>query len=116
MDKEYVMRDELLYWKDRLVVQNQASLLKKILQEYQNSPIGGHAGVTRSIARISAQFYWPKLRENVKEFVQSCLIYQQVKSSNSLPVRLLNPLPIPTQVWEDVAMDFITGFTYFPRL
>lgn len=104
-----MVRDGLLYWKDKLVVPNQSELIQKILLEYHTSPIGGHAGVTRSIARISAQFYWPRLREDVKEFVRQCSIWQQAKSSNSLPAGLLNPLPIPTQVWEDMAMDFITS-------
>lgn len=108
--KEYVVRDGLLYWKDRLlVVPNQEALIQQILREYHVSPVGGHAGVTRSVARISAQLYWPKLREHVKEFIKNCSICQQAKSSNTLPAGLLNHLPIPAQVWDDVAMDFITG-------
>lgn len=58
---DYV-RDGLLYWKNRLVVPNQESLIQQILLEFHTSPIGGHAGITRSVARISAQFYWPRLR------------------------------------------------------
>lgn len=54
-----MMREGLLYWKDRLVVPGQSPIIQQILTEYHNSPIGGHAGVTKSIARISAQFYWP---------------------------------------------------------
>lgn len=45
----------------------------------------------------------------MKEFVKRCVVCQQAKASNTLPAGLMNPLPIPAQVWEDVAMDFITG-------
>jgi len=61
------------------------------------------------VARISVQFYWPKLKQDVKEFVRTCTICQQAKSKHVLPAGLLQPLPIPNQAWEDIAMDFITG-------
>ena len=49
------------------------------------------------------------MQQDIKEFVQSCLICQQAKHDTALPSGLLEPLPIPEQIWEDVAMDFITG-------
>ncbi|MCI60180.1 integrase, partial [Trifolium medium] len=49
------------------------------------------------------------MREDIKTYVQQCVICQQAKTLNSAPAGLLQPLPIPDQVWEDVAMDFITG-------
>ncbi|WVZ24525.1 hypothetical protein V8G54_003069 [Vigna mungo] len=48
------------------------------------------------------------MQQDVKQFVQNCLICQQAKSVNSLPLGLLQPLPVQNQIWEDVAMDFIT--------
>jgi len=49
------------------------------------------------------------MHKDIANFVKQCLICQQAKSSNSLPSGLLHPLPIPEQIWEDIAMDFITG-------
>lgn len=61
------------------------------------------------MSRISAQFYWPRMRTDIKNFVQHCIVCQQAKTTAMLPAGLLSPLPIPTKVWEDIAMDFITG-------
>lgn len=108
-DPYYSVKEDLLYWKGRLVISSLSSLQDKVLQEYHSSSIGGHAGVARTLARITSHFYWPNMKNDIKQFVQNCSIYQQAKSVNTLPAGLLQPLPIPNEVWEDIAMDFITG-------
>ncbi|CAJ2659203.1 unnamed protein product [Trifolium pratense] len=106
---QYTMKDGLLYWKQRLVIPKESDLLNKVLYEFHTSPIGGHAGITRTIARITSQFYWPDMKTDIWDYVQKCVICQQAKTIHTSPAGLLQPLPIPSQVWEDIAMDFITG-------
>ncbi|PNX92889.1 Ty3/gypsy retrotransposon protein [Trifolium pratense] len=83
--------------------------IEQVLFEFHTSPIGGHAGITRTIARIKSQFYWPGMKQDITDYVQKCVVCQQAKTINTSPAGLLQPLPIPAQVWEDIAMDFITG-------
>ena len=45
----------------------------------------------------------------IKKIVRECDICQRSKSKNVLLARKLQPLPIPSQVWTDLAMDFIEG-------
>ena len=38
-----------------------------------------------------------------------CLVFQQNKVETIKTLSLLQPLSIPSQHWEDISMDFITG-------
>lgn len=45
----------------------------------------------------------------VKHFINACATCQYNKYSTKKPYRLLQPLPLPNQVWDDISMDFITN-------
>ena len=49
-----------------------------------------------------------EMGKTVKEFVRSCDSCQRGKSSRA-KVGLLQPLSVPKEPWEDIAMDFIIG-------
>ena len=48
--------------------------------------------------------------EDVQAYVKSCLICQMDKTERKKAVGLLQPLPILERPWENISMDFITGF------
>lgn len=45
----------------------------------------------------------------IQKFVASSLICQTHKYEAQSPAGLLQPLPIPDAIWEDISIDFITG-------
>lgn len=53
------------------------------------------------------------MKKDVIDFVNSCTICQTTKVPTHLPYGLLQPLPIPNGVWEDISLDFITRLPSF---
>lgn len=79
-----------------------------VLQECHDAPTGGHFGSAKTIAHIAQQFVWPKMYEEIQQYVKTCLACQSNKPSSQLPIGLLQPLPIPPHPWHTVSMDLIT--------
>lgn len=78
----YSVRDGVLFWKQRIVIPNGAKDLQdKLLLEFHSSPVGGHAGINRTVSRIAAKFFWSTLKSDVQKFVQECNVCQQAKQS-----------------------------------
>ena len=49
------------------------------------------------------------MSKDVEHFVERCSVCQMTRS-HVLPQGLYSPLPVPQALWEDVSLDFVTGF------
>lgn len=98
-----------LWYKGKLVIPARSRKIALILQEFHSSPWGGHSGVLKTYKRVAAVFHWKGMKKDIEAYVQKCGVCQQNKYQALKPAGLLQPLPIPTQVWEDVTMDFLGG-------
>lgn len=105
----YIWCDGLVFYKNRVVVPSNSFVVSNLMQEFNDSQIGGHSGVLKTYKRIAQQFYWPSPYKIVNEYVAACDICQKSKVETLFLVGLLQPLPIPCQVWEDITLDFIEG-------
>jgi len=111
----YELRKGRLFYQGKLVLPKKYSRIPCLIKELHESPLGGHSGYFRTFKRITGVVYWEGMRRDIKEFVMQCEICQRNKTETLAPAGLLQPLPIPTQVWSDISMDFIGGLPKVQR-
>ena len=101
--------DGLYYRGTRVAVPRSTALRDQILYEAHNTPLSGHVGVKRTLARVCQLFWWKRMYADVQEYVDSCGSCQRNKVPALKPGGTLQPLPIPSRRWGSVSTDFITG-------
>ncbi|KAF1332095.1 reverse transcriptase, partial [Globisporangium splendens] len=108
------MRNDVLYYRiddsdePRAVVPNDSDLRNRVLFEYHDAPFRGHPGREKTYLALSCDFYWSHQYKWVRKYVRACEVCQRVKPApvTNAPLR---SLPVPTDCWKSVSMDFIFG-------
>lgn len=65
-------------------------------------------GWTSRSTKDLASNFWPKMWEDVDDYVHSYLVCQQDKVDHQRLDDLLKPLSVPSRPWESVTMNFIS--------
>ncbi|KAM0066244.1 putative nucleotidyltransferase, Ribonuclease H [Helianthus debilis subsp. tardiflorus] len=99
----------LLKRKGKLVIGNDTQLRKDIIVHCHDSTVGGHSGYHATLQRLKGFFYCKGQSKAVREWVRACSVCQQAKYETVASPGLIQPLPIPTCIFSDISMDFITG-------
>jgi len=74
-----------------------------------SSLAGGHSGRDAAFKELKRLFYWKGMNKEVQHYIRQCNTCQAYKYDTSAQPGLLQPLPIPKEVWIDFSMDFIKG-------
>ncbi|GKC68366.1 ty3-gypsy retrotransposon protein [Tanacetum coccineum] len=106
---EYTVKDGLLLFKGKLLIDCDPHLIQEILREFNCIPVGGYSGVRKTMASVNQTFTWPTMKLDVTDFIKGCYICQRHKAVTTKPVRLLQPLPPSKAIWEEITIDFVTG-------
>ena len=104
-----------LLYKSRLCVLNDMDLRKKILYESHNNVFTMHPGGNKMYQDMKQYYWWRGMKKDISEYMSKCLTCHQVKAEHQVPSGLLNPLPIPQWKWDNIAMDFVSGFPLTQR-
>lgn len=80
--------------------------IEQILKLYHDSPLGGHEGVERTFKRISEKYKWPKMRQDIKKYIEKCDLCQRNKilKVNKIPLKITTTAEKP---FEQIFLDIV---------
>lgn len=102
MSSDYVYHDGFMF-KDSHICVLDCTLRLQMIKELHTE---GHVGRDKTLHLVSTTYFSPTLRRDLERFVDHCFTCQQVKGKAS-NAGLYMPLPIPTQPWTDVSINFV---------
>jgi hypothetical protein len=105
--EKFHLHDGFLFRANKLCIP-ECSVHLLLLQEAHVGGLMGHFGAKKTESVLADHFFWPKMRRDVKRYVQRCEICHKAKSRLN-PHGLYTPLSIPSTPWEDISMDFVLG-------
>ena len=103
----FSMREDLVLFNGLIYIPENDDIKLQILQQCHDSPTAGHLGQAKTLELVSRNYYWPRMRPYVNDYIRSCDVCARNKTPRHKPHGTLRPLPIPPASWSSVSMDFI---------
>ena len=102
---KFYRHDGYLFRENRICVPK-CSMRELLVKEAHSGGLMGHFGVAKTFDVLIEHFFWPNMRKDVENLCQTLLACKQAKSK-VLSHGLYTPLPIPSELWVDISMDFV---------
>jgi hypothetical protein len=103
----WTVQDDLLLFRGKVFIPDASPLWPQLMPFAHDV---GREGIEKTVNRFRASFYNSQAMRRVREYVRGCEVCQRNKTEHLHPVGLLQPLSVPSEVWNDISMDFIEGF------
>ena len=98
--------NHLLYMGHRLLIPN-IPQIQELLYNLAHDTLG-HFGFDKSYEALRDSYYWPNMRQDLKQaYIPSCSPCQCNKSRTTKPTSPLHPLPVPDAHFKAIALDFV---------
>uniref|UniRef100_A0A2N9IZ08 Integrase catalytic domain-containing protein n=1 Tax=Fagus sylvatica TaxID=28930 RepID=A0A2N9IZ08_FAGSY len=95
-------------FKERKLCVPSCSMRELLVREAHGGGLMGHFGVKKTLDILHEHFFWPKMKRDVNRICGRCITCRKAKSK-VLPHGLYTPLPVPSEPWVDISMDFVLG-------
>jgi len=106
---ECKIESDLLLVNNLICVPDSPELYLRILKICYNYPAIGHPSRAATYELVSRDYWWPKMRQTIAQYVRNCDTCTRIKSTHHAPYVLLKPLQVPFRKWSSISLELITG-------
>jgi transposase InsO family protein len=103
------LQDGRVYHNSRLVVPANEDLRLELLRLHHDAPIAGHPGRSNTYKLLARSYFWPLMGSDVARYVRNCALCRRTKNLRQSTPGLLQSMPVPSQRWQEISVDFVTG-------
>ena len=97
-----VITDEQLQWD---IIK---SMHKGLGDTLESTSMGGHVGQNKTRDKITAQYFWPKITEQVAQYIPACPACQKAKFVSLQKTNAeLHSIHIPNKIWTQIGIDLM---------
>ena len=85
-------KDGILYRKGKIWLPRDKALKKMVFENEHDTMVAGHMGMDKTLEIINRNFLWPRMGEDIEDYVRSCDDYPRNKASCHKTHGTLHPL------------------------
>lgn len=78
-----------------------------VMKECHDDVLAGHGGILKTLYRIRQDYFWPKLKHDVVQYVTKCLICKLTKATNQCQTAPMGSDRSPENKFQAISLDFI---------
>jgi len=101
--------NELLLVNKLVYVPDSPDLYLRILKNCYDYSAAGHPGCAATYEVVFRDYWWPKMRRTIAQYVRNCDTCTRIKPARHAPYGLLKPLQVPFRKWSSISLDLVTG-------
>jgi len=82
----------------------------EILRCAHKTPLGGHAGIKRTLQHVESEFFFPKMRAKITQYIKhchECQMVREIKLKDRQPLQMIQV--IEHYPFQHITLDFLGG-------
>jgi len=101
-------KDGYLWHQGKIWVPNNEGMRVDLIRQHHDIPQAGHGGIAKTTELLQRTYYWPHMRDTIKQYVKNCDTCQSTKVVRYAPYGLMKPNEAQNPPWISISMDFST--------